>query len=79
MNRVNSVRENEEPTLWDTSTEGVLYEGYPDFGATEADPATAISRETFSAAGAKKEWADGDKNKDNVWNNRASLTFSLLK
>lgn len=51
-----------------------IYLGYAAIGAVESDAVWRVCRYTIENVSGKK-WADGDANFDNVWNNRASLTY----
>lgn len=53
------------------------YVGDAPVGSAESDPIWRIYRLTnVGTASITKEWADGDSNFDNVWTNRASLSYS---
>lgn len=51
-----------------------LYLGYAEIGSDESDNVWRISRFTLANVSGM-QWADGDANYDNVWDNRASLTY----
>ena len=53
----------------------VIYSAYADIGTVDSDSKWQIKRITFSGATHKIEWADGNNNFDNVWDNRGSLTY----
>lgn len=55
----------------------VAYLGQAVPGAAAASAVWRIQKLTFGAGGdVSTAWADGDANFDNVWDNRASLTYS---
>jgi hypothetical protein len=59
---------------WDSAS--VLYTGWAAAGAAESAGAWKIRRRTFSGDDFVDEWADGNTDFDNVWNNRTSLSYS---
>jgi hypothetical protein len=59
----------------DTSTVDVVYLGYSEVGAVDADPVWKIKK-IVTTNGADITFADGDDNYDNVWDDRVSLTYS---
>ena len=55
----------------------IVYRGEADPGSADASAVWRIKRITFNAEGdATEEWADGNANFDNVWNDRATLSYS---
>lgn len=54
------------------------YYGYASPGSATSAAVWAIKRETLDTSGRMIaiEWADGNANRDNVWNDRASLSYS---
>jgi len=55
----------------------VAYLGEAAPGSSAAAAVWRIQKFTFSAGGdVSSAWADGNANFDNVWDNRASLTYS---
>lgn len=53
------------------------YVGEAPVGTAESAPHWCIYRLTNSGtASVKEEWADGNSNYDNVWADRASLTYT---
>lgn len=55
----------------------ICYEGWAETGADEADPVWRIRKTTFVGDDSAEEWADGNHNFDNVWDDRAtSVVYS---
>lgn len=55
----------------------IAYLGVAQPGASTAAAVWRIQKLTFNAGGdVVITWADGNGNFDNIWNNRASLTYS---
>lgn len=52
------------------------YYGFAPVGSSESSAVWQIKRLTVSGAITSITFADGDSNFDNVWDNRASLTYS---
>ena len=63
---------------WDYASSTVRYQGHASPGIAESAALWRIKRFTFDAQGrhTKTEYADGNANYDNVWADRASLTYS---
>lgn len=59
----------------DTSVANTLYIGQAVPGTSSASAGWQIKK-LDTSSGIVTTWADGDANFDNVWNNRASLTYS---
>ena len=59
---------------WDSSD--VLYTGWAETGAGASEAKWKIRRRTFTGDDFTDEWADGNADYDNVWNNRLSLDYS---
>jgi len=63
----------------DEASATVFYYGW--FKPGSSNPASAIAkiaRRSQTSTVWSYEWADGNQNYDNVWNDRASLTYSHL-
>lgn len=62
----------------DFVNDNVIYKGWADTGTTTSTPAWRIQKITFVGTDEDVviEWADGNGNFDNVWDNRASLTYT---
>lgn len=61
--------------LDDATTPGITYVGKAPLGATPSASVWQIAK-LDTSSGLIKTWADADALYDNVWNNRASLTYS---
>lgn len=60
----------------DQATASVLYIGEASFGALEADAAWRIRKFETVGAVSSITYADGNNNYDNIWTNRAGLSYS---
>lgn len=56
--------------------QGQTYYGYALPGSATSEPVWAIQRTTEDKGVSTYQWADGNKNFDNVWDNRANLQYS---
>jgi len=65
-----------ETTRLDEASSTVSYVGKAAPGTAETAAAWKISRITVTGTVTKIELADGNANYDNIWDNRASLTYS---
>jgi len=63
-------------TLLDEASSSVTYVGNAAPRSTQSAPVWQIRRITSSGSLLAIEYADGDDNFDNVWDNRASLGYS---
>lgn len=61
---------------YDDAGSGVSYVGYAHPGTSTADAFWRIKKITQTGADVSITWADGDSLFDNVWDNRASLTYA---
>jgi len=63
---------------WDYDSATRRYQGHASPGTTAANDKWRIKRLTLDAQGrlTLTEFADGNANFDNVWNNRTTLTYS---
>jgi len=62
---------------YDPVSSTVSYLGVAVTGSAEGDAVWSIRRITFTAAGSVTvEYADGNNRFDNIWSNRAGLTYS---
>lgn len=59
----------------DTTTANVTYFGFAPVGTATSAASWQIYK-IDETSGAVKTWADGDANFNNVWDNRASLSYS---
>ena len=64
------------PKRIDVAGGGVTYKGYSVAGALDTIPAWRIKRETVLGAITTIEYADGNDFYDNIWSNRAALSYS---
>jgi hypothetical protein len=64
-----------QPSLVDNSGAGVVYKGYSAVGTLTTSPLWAIEKVRSQSGLETHTWADGNKNFDNIWNNRESLTY----
>ncbi len=76
VNVVNPSAAADESVIIDKASDTVTYFGYATVGSSEASAVWKIERASVSGAVTKFLFADGDQNYDNIWNNRASLTYS---
>lgn len=55
-----------------------VYEGWAEPGTATSAASWIIKKNTYNSDGSFSyvQWADGNINNDNVWDNRASLTYS---
>jgi hypothetical protein len=60
----------------DDASSTVTYVGEAPFGAVASDANWRIFKLTSSGTVLSLTWADGNDNFDNVWANRASLSYS---
>ena len=56
--------------------ETVIYHGWAEVGTGTDSALWRLRRVTFTDEDVAVEWADGDVRFDNVWDNRASLSYS---
>lgn len=74
------VREFELPAIVDETDGTVIYEGFPDdiSGITTATAKWAIRKQAKVGTVWTTSWADGNQNKDNIWDNRTTLTYAII-
>lgn len=68
-----------DPTLTtrvDEVSKTLIYLGKAAIASSEASAVWQIQRITISGSVTTTLWADGNSNYDNIWNNRASLTYT---
>ena len=63
-------------TRMDEASSTITYVGEASIGTSSASAAWRIKRITTSGTQTIIEWADGNNNFDNIWDNRASLSYS---
>ncbi len=66
----------QQATRIDEASTTITYVGKAEVGTANSDAAWQISRISLSGSVTSIEFADGNANFDNVWNNRASLSYS---
>lgn len=59
----------------DQADANTLYIGEAPISSDEAEPVWRIRRFSTSGTVQTMKWADGDQLFDNIWDNRASLTY----
>jgi hypothetical protein len=64
-----------EPVLIDESNPNIIYKGFASPAAKTDEAVWAIQKVSNTGDICSYQWADGDKNFDNVWNNRAALLY----
>lgn len=61
---------------YDYDGDNLTYEGWAAPGTATSDALWAIRKLTYSGTNlVTEQWADGDTDEDNVWDNRAALTY----
>jgi hypothetical protein len=65
-----------EPIQVDESTPSTIYRGYAVPGTLTNAPSWAIERAITTDDVTTKKWADGNKNFDNIWDNRETLAYA---
>ena len=65
-----------DPVLIDEGNPNVIYKGFASPSAKLDEPVWAIQKITHLNDVCSYQWADGNKNFDNIWNNRAELTYA---
>lgn len=60
----------------DEPSKTVNYFGYASVGTSDAAASWKIKKLVTSGSVTTIQWADGDANYDNIWSNRASLTYN---
>jgi len=72
----NIFSKQEEPTIIDdTGVGGITYVGVAVFGASTAAARWKIKKITEVGTITTIQYADGDTKFDNIWDNRATLTY----
>lgn len=64
-----------EPSLQDENNPSLIYRGFAVPGSRTSDPVWAIQKVTNNKGILSYQWADGNKSFDNIWDNRATLTY----
>lgn len=63
-------------TLVDEASGTVMYVGKADIGSSQASAVWQIKKVSVSGTVTTTTYADGNGSYDNIWNNRASLSYS---
>jgi len=71
-----SIRDTPFKTIVDKTSSPTEYYGFANPGTATSSAYWKIMRKTVSGAIETFEFADGDANFDNVWDDRASLSYS---
>lgn len=67
----------EEPTIIDdTGVGGVIYVGFSAFGTDTSKPKYKIKKVTEVGTITTIQYADGDMEFDNIWDDRTTLTYA---
>ena len=67
--------DSEKAVRLDDYSATVSYVGYAAVGVTGSEAFWKIKRMTTSGTVLTIEWADGNEEYDNIWNNRVALTY----
>ncbi len=67
---------NENILIDETTTANITYIGYASIGSNEANNVWKIKIVDESTSVTKIKWAAGNDNYDNIWSNRATLSYS---
>lgn len=70
------VEEAKYTSYTDDASATVSYYGWASPGIATSTAAWRIMKKTVAGTVTSYTWADGDLNFDNIWNNRASLSYS---
>ena len=63
------------PVLEDNTNANIVYKGFAAPGANTADPVWAVLRVNNDRGIVSYQWADGNMNLDNIWNERTKLNY----
>ena len=73
---LNIFSKTEEPTIVDdTGVGGVIYVGFSEFGSDTSMPKWKIKKVTEVGTITTIQYADGNTKFDNIWDDRATLTY----
>jgi hypothetical protein len=75
VDKIESDTSKDKAKRIDDTTENVIYVGTADIGSTTSSAVWKIKK-IDSSSGYVITWADGNADYDNVWDNRASLSYS---
>jgi len=77
INRLAVDSTSNNTTLYDFPDVDTIFIGDAIFGSASGSAVWRIKKFTFSSGNpTSKKWADANDNYDNIWNNRASLSYS---
>lgn len=76
MAQIVSTLPKKRTTRIDDAGNGILYIGIAKIGSSEADPVWQIQKLTVTGAITEILFADGDEFFDNIWANRAEISYS---
>lgn len=65
-----------EPVLIDESNPNIIYKGFASPAANPQEAVWAIQRISNTGDVCSYQWADGNKDFDNIWNNRTELLYA---
>lgn len=65
-----------EPVLIDESNPNIIYKGFASPAANTGEAVWAIQRISNTGDVCAYQWADGNKNFDNIWNKRTDLLYA---
>lgn len=65
-----------EPVLIDESNPNIIYKGFASPAANAEEAVWAIQRISNTGDVCSYQWADGNKNFDNIWNKRSELLYA---
>lgn len=70
-----AIRAN-QTEIEDQVSNVLQYRGWADPGVLTSEAEWQIRKFSINSGISKWEWADGNDNADNIWDNRASLSYS---
>jgi len=73
---VRTLTEAQPVPIVDVASGTVTYRGYAQLGTKTSAAKWKITRTTITGTVTLTEYADGDMKYDNIWNDRAGLTYS---
>jgi len=75
-----SIEQGRTPDIWDELTDGTTYMGYALPGTLATSEARfLIVKISTSGTVSRREYANGSKQYNNVWDNRAGLNYTFFK
>lgn len=74
------IDQGQSPDIVDESTPNITYIGWCDPGTQSTlEPKFKIKRIETALGITKTFWANGEKQTDKIWDNRATYTYTFLK